>query len=343
MERIAWPDGRRFAFTVFDDTDEATLGNVGEVYALLRGLGLRTTKSVWPLRGEGIGRHGGATCEDPAYRDWVLQLQRDGFEIGFHLATYHSSPRREVERGLELFARWFGHYPRAMANHTGCAESIYWGAYRLSGLNRIAYNVLTGLRNRRRFRGHLDGDAYFWGDLCRRRITYCRNFVFRDIDTLKACPFMPYRDPERPYVNLWFASSDGRTVEEFVRCLDERAQDRLEEAGGACIVYTHFACGFQRERGFDPRFRRLVERLSRRNGWFVPVSTLLDHLRAVGGEHVITPAERRRLERKWLRERVKAAFVEGARAPREPGVPSWSHGRRRRTALAALGGKRTAE
>ena len=45
-EAIPWPHGKRFAFTVFDDTDSATLENVSPVYALLRDLGFRTTKSV---------------------------------------------------------------------------------------------------------------------------------------------------------------------------------------------------------------------------------------------------------------------------------------------------------
>lgn len=82
--RVEWPDGRAFAFTVFDDTDLATVENVGPVYALLRDLGLRTTKSVWASAGEGVPHIGGATCEDPAYRAWTVELQAAGFEIGSH-------------------------------------------------------------------------------------------------------------------------------------------------------------------------------------------------------------------------------------------------------------------
>lgn len=48
---IPWPDGKRFAFTIFDDTDHQTLENVPPVYDFLSDLGLRTTKSVWPLKG----------------------------------------------------------------------------------------------------------------------------------------------------------------------------------------------------------------------------------------------------------------------------------------------------
>ena len=33
---LQWPDGKDFAFTVFDDTDYATLENVKEIYSFLR-------------------------------------------------------------------------------------------------------------------------------------------------------------------------------------------------------------------------------------------------------------------------------------------------------------------
>ena len=55
---------------------------------------------------------------------------------------------------------------------------------------------------------------------------------------------MPYHDPDRPYVNAWFAASEGADVTAFNRCLSEEHQDRLEAEGGACIMYTHFASGF---------------------------------------------------------------------------------------------------
>ena len=58
---IDWPDGKSFAFTVFDDTDNATVERVSPVYALRTDLGLRTTKSVWPLEGEGALKFSGST------------------------------------------------------------------------------------------------------------------------------------------------------------------------------------------------------------------------------------------------------------------------------------------
>ncbi len=303
-ERIQWPDGADFAFTVFDGTDFATLEKVREVYALLGDLGFRTTKSVWPVRGSRSPNNEGATCEDARYLEWLRGLAAAGFEIGLHNATFHTSTRAETRRALEEFRKLFGDYPRTMANHVGCSEGIYWGDARLEGLNRTVYNLLTRYRRQLRFRGHVPGDKLFWGDLCRETICYVRNFVFRDMNTLAACPFIPYHDPRKPYVNYWFASSEGPTVARFVECLDETAQDRLESEGGACIMYTHFAMGFYLDGTLHTRFRQLMERLARKRGWFVPVCTLLDYMRSIRGDYVITPRERRMLELRWMAQKV---------------------------------------
>ena len=306
--RVVWPDGKAFAFTVFDDTDLATVENVTPVYDLLNDLGLRTTKSVWAISGDGIPRIGGATCDDPAYREWTLRLQAKGFEIGSHGASPVTAQREVVIGSVDRFRDIFGHDPGTLANHSGCLDSIYLGEDRVGGLSRFAYNLMTGFRRRGMFRGHREGDPLFWGDVCRDRIRYVRNFTYADINTLAACPVMPYHDPERPYVRAWFASSEGADVEAFTRCITETAQDRLEEAGGACIMYTHFASGFWRDGRLDPRFRALMERMAARNAWFVPVSTLLDYIVDQRGLTVLTPGQRGALERRWLRSKIRVGY-----------------------------------
>ena len=156
---------------------------------------------------------------------------------------------------------------------------MYWGDDRLSSAtNRLIYNVLTRWKNHKTFRGDTPGDELYWSDLCRERIRYVRNFVFADINTLKACPFMPYHDPDRPNVNLWYASTHGHNVESFLATISEANQDRLEAEGGACIMYTHFAYRFCRNGQLNQEFRRLMKRLSEKNGWYVPVGTLLDYI-----------------------------------------------------------------
>jgi len=304
-QSITWPDGKAFAFTIFDDTDYATMDNVPEVYAFLADLGFRTTKSVWPIEAAAPVLSRGATCEDEEYVAWLRDLQARGFELGYHLASYASSRRGDTIRALDRFKQLFGGYPRAMSNHSGCIENIYWGDARISGMNRLSFNVLTALRYHNRYQGHVEGSDYFWGDVCRERIEYVRNFIFPDTNTLKAVPFMPYRDASRPYVNYWFAASDGAEKRAFAACISEANQERLEEEGGACLMYANLACGFYAGGQLDERFERLMRRLSRRNGWFVPVSTLLDYLRQQNGDHVITKDERHELEKQWLHHRLR--------------------------------------
>jgi len=303
MNRVTWPEGKRFAFTVFDDTDRATADNVREVYAMLDDLGMRTTKSVWPIRGPREPSIPGATCEDDAYRAWTLSLQSQGFEIGYHNATFHGVDREDTHRALDRFAHIYGGPPSAAANHADNDDAIYWGAARVSGPQRLAYRALNGFKERP-FYGHIEGDRRFWGDICRDRIRYVRNFVYEDIDTLAMCPQMPYHDPDRPWVNLWFASAEGATCDAYCDTISEEAQDRLEAQGGACIMYTHFAKGFEQDGRVEPRFRRLMERLATKGGWYVPTTVLLDHLLEQKGRHIITPKERAELERSWLRQRI---------------------------------------
>ena len=298
--QIAWPDGKRFAFTVFDDTDLATRENVAPVYAFLRELGFRTTKSVWPIAGSGKPLLGGATCEDDDYRRWLLELERDGFEIGLHNATYHTSSRKDTIRAIERFEEIFGHPPKSLANHTLNHEGIYWGQGRLTGINATSYVLMMKFRHGRDFRGHQEDDPLFWGDVCKKKIKYVRNFVFSQINTLAACPFMPYHDPDRPYVNYWFASAEGSDGESFSETIREENQDRLQREGGACIMYTHFAKGFYEQGKFHGEFKRLMERLAAKDGWFVPVATLLDYILQTRGDLQLTGRQRSRMERKWL-------------------------------------------
>ena len=300
---IRWPDGKAFAFSIFDDTDFASVETLAPVYDFLEALGLRTTKSVWAIAVDRAPAFGGATCDDPEYRRWTQDLQSRGFEIASHGASYTTASREEVRRSLDRFREIYGHDPRALANHSGCEESIYWGSDRVTGLNRTIYNMATRYRRSGTFRGHREGDPLFWGDLCRERVSYVRNFTFADIDTLAACPMMPYHDPDRPFVNEWFASSEGRDVDSFNRRLAPDDQDRLERAGSACVMYTHFASGFYRDGRLDQAFKDRMTRLADKNGWFVPVSQLLDHVRAERGQVVLAGRTRARLERRWLRSK----------------------------------------
>src|SRR5690606_22527665 len=199
-----------------------------DIYAFLREIGLRTTKSVWTIDNVEESTFGGSTCQDAAYLEWVLELQDAGFEIASHGAASASSPRAETLRGRETFEEMFGHYPRIHVNHHRNRDGLYWGASRLTGANQLLYRLLTRNRSRGLDGGSTPTSKYFWGDVAKDRVTYVRNFVCSDINTLRQCPNMPYHDPARPLINYWFASSSGADCATFCDTISEDNQDRLE-------------------------------------------------------------------------------------------------------------------
>jgi hypothetical protein len=301
-----WPGGKQFAFTIFDDTDDETLDNGPAVYALLGELGMRVTKSVWVGEPDGPAPPEGASCDDPAYLEWVLSLQRAGHEIALHGVTRATSLRERTRSGLDRFRELFGGDPRSHANHSQNREGIYHGDARISGWRRSAYNVLTRGRRRGFYQGHVPESPYFWGDLCQERVSYVRNFVYADINTLAACPYLPYHDAARPYVQQWFAGAEGSNAAAFAETIAEHNQQRLEDEGGLCIMYAHLGYGFERAGRVDARFETLMRSMAQRDGWFAPVSEILDHLRATQGEWELSDSERRSLERRWLLEKVRS-------------------------------------
>jgi len=304
--RIKWPDGKAFAFTVFDDPDFQSVERGARVYEFLREHGFRTTKGVWPGDRSLPDSARRATCADPEYLKWVQGLQESGFEIGWHGAAPRTSLRAQTLAAFDVFRDLFGEFPKAMSQHYECRENLYWGDLRLTaGLHRFLYNLSTLWKNHRSFHGHVPGHLMYWGDVCRDRVKYVRNFVFADVNTLAACPFMPYHDPERPDVNYWYASSEGHNLAAFTRMLSEANQDRLEAEGGACIMYSHFAYGFVQNGTLNGRFRELMERLSKKNGWFVTVSELLDYIARNSAPVEFGPDRRAALERRWLMHKLR--------------------------------------
>ena len=298
---LSFPGGRRFAFTIMDDTDVATLANVRPVYELLGKLGFRTTKTVWPVGcPEGSPNFRDSdTLEDPAYLRFVLELQSRGFEIAYHGATMESSDRARTEAAFTRFRELFGGPPRVYANHAYNRENLYWGVERLDDpLLRILYGRIDR-QPRGYYQGHIPDSPWWWGDLA-GRMTYVRNLTFSDANVLRTNPSMPYRDPRRPLVPWWFSAADAEDVDAFNRLISPEAQDRLEHEGGVCIVATHLGKRFTSSGAVNSETRRLLERLSKMPGWFVPVGELLDWLRdRREGPPELPAAEWRRMQWRW--------------------------------------------
>lgn len=314
----AFPGGARFAFTILDDTDVATLANVRPMYELLHSLRFRTTKTVWP---EGCPEGspnfcGSETLEDDDYREFVMSLQRRGFEITWHGATMQSSKRARTLAGLEHYRETFSEYPRIHVNHALNRENVYWGVDRLdSPILRSLFGRLTGLRDGY-FSGHDAASSYGWADACAKHFVYCRNLTTNDINTAKFNPSMPYRDPKRPLIPWWFSASDAETVEEFNALLHPDNQERLEREGGFCIVATHFGKGFVRDGIVDAVTRARMTELAQRQGWFPTVGELLDWLRVrrQADDGALPAGEWRRMQWRWALDLGLRKVAESRRA-----------------------------
>lgn len=297
------PAGRSFAFSIVDDTDHATVENVGPVYRLLAELGMRTTKTLWTIPAtEPNPYDGSATAAEPAYRDFCRSLQNDGFELAMHGVTMHSATRARIERGIGEFSEWFGAPPRMHINHFRNADNLYWGQARTGTLaGRLIYRAAA---RQPASQGHVEGSPHFWGDICREHIAYVRDFTFRETDLTRLRAPLAYHDPRTPLIRRRFVSTEGGTLPVYLEALDERRQDELAAAGGVCIMYTHFGGGFVEHGRLNPRFEKLMRRLAGLGGWFVPASELLDAL----CEHdcpTLSSKQRRHLEGRWISERLR--------------------------------------
>jgi hypothetical protein len=280
--RFEFPDGKRFAFTIVDDTDVATVANVKPLYDLLHELGFRTTKTVWPLAcPEGSPNFSSSqTLEDADYRAFAVDLQQRGFELTWHGATMETSQRPRTLAALQRFQQIFGAYPRIHVNHSFNRENLYWGAGRLdSRMLRAVVGRVTGTPAEY-YTGHVEDSPFWWGDICAKHVVYARNLTTNDINTARFNPTMPYRDSARPLIPWWFSASDAEGVEEFNELIHPRRQERLQREGGFCIVATHFGKDFVRRGVVNPVTRERLGQLSRRPGWFPTAGELLDWLRA---------------------------------------------------------------
>jgi hypothetical protein len=270
-----YPQQKKFAFTIIDDTDNATITNVKPVYDLLYNLGFLTTKTVWvyPSRNHFTGQ----SLQDDDYVDFLKDIHNKGFDIQLHNVGSGDFSREEIQLGIDIFKQKLGYYPSLQINHADNKDNLYWGNKRFGALLKWIFKWFIPSRNE--FFGEEPQSNYFWGEDAKKYIKYIRNRVFNGINTLRYDPKMPYQELEKKYSNYWFSSSDGHTVEEFTALISQKKVDKLIREGGVCIVYTHFASNFVNEHGqVHPQCKERLEYLSKQNGWFVPANQILDYL-----------------------------------------------------------------
>ena len=283
-----YPNGKKFAFSITDDPDSNTLERIKPVYDYLSEVGLRTTVAVWvyeATRTNGIPDQpynpwGGDTCERPEYLEYVQGLQEKGFEIASHGASPGNDSREKTISGYRTFNKHFNHYPNIYINHQENLENVYWG--RKVAPNRLLGFILGLFIEKAGFPygGEVKSSKYYWGDILQEKTKYVRLFGTQDINTLKVNPNMPYHDSKRPYVPYWFSFSNGNRPEGFIRLPSKENINRLADERGTCIVYTHFGqAGFTDNGELNGEIKKSIDLVAKRkDGWFVPVSEILDRL-----------------------------------------------------------------
>lgn len=289
IEKMNYPQGKKFALTIIDDTDGSTIENVRPVYQFLLRLGMRTTKTIWIFPSKDHFR--GISLKNYRYRQFINKLHRFGFEIGLHSVGSGKFTRQDTLDGLEIFRDFLGSYPQIQVNHGQNPDSLYWGIKR--------FNLFRAFWRFSHFQGDNPESAYFWGDYHKRYIKYTRNFTFRKLNTV-----MPYEDPQKPFANYWFSAADGADVKKFIRLTQPQNINRLEKVGGAAIIYTHFASGFVKGGRLNLEFQRNLTYISQKNGFFVPVGELLNYLLQAKIQKTVAPGAIRRLEFRWLKDKM---------------------------------------
>lgn len=299
--RLDWlPANKSFAVAFVDDADGSHYGGVRLVYDFMTSLGLRATRTVWPLRavsstGTRANIHeADHTLQDRQYREYCERLKTLGHELAMHGASSGNNTRDRVIAAYDLFERVFGEPPAVNVMHGRNFENIYWGRSHFDGWT----GRLVGLHEPQSFYGHVPGSPYFWGDVCREKTRYVRFHETLGADVGSFDPATPYHDPSKPFVNWWFSAAYG-AGDRVLDLLSPSSLAALRQRRSFSIIHCysahHVAPDTSGRLAIEPRFAAALERLAAMDdAWVVPVSTLLDRIRAAR-DHVDVEIEPDRL------------------------------------------------
>lgn len=308
MKKFYFPDGKKFIFTIIDDTDDAFLPGIGEIYNILYQNGLRTTKTVWVYPPQDAPVSKGDCLQKPEYLSFVKDLINKGFEIGLHNIGSGEFKRSQIIKGLDFFKDNLGFYPKIHINHSYNKDNIYSGSKRFTfPLNIVVKKLYSAYDN---FSGDDPNSDFFWGDIHKSQIKYARNLEIDNINTIKKVPYIPYKEKRfDKYANYWFASTFASNQWLFNNIVTPQNIDKLEQEKGICILYTHL--GYYTQFGVvDKGFKNMIEYIGKKDGWYIPVSQVLDFLLKENGQagKYLPFGAQKKLEFHSLKTRIKYRF-----------------------------------
>lgn len=306
---MIWPKGKKAAFAIIDDTDDAVMPDIARVYDILINNGVKSTKTVWvyPVRDKHLFK-GATLTSDAEYAMFVKNLVSLGFEIGLHNVGSGDFSREEILEGLEIFRNTLGFYPNIHVNHSYNKDNIYGGDKRFSfPLNLIVRYLFSGYTG---FEGEIPSSKHFWGDAHKRLIKFSRSYEIDNFNLLGTCKF-PYADSQySDFCNQFYPTVFCPNQDMFVRKVTRQNVEKLISENGCSIVYTHL--GYYAERGgVDQGFIDSINMLSEYKSdiWFATVGEILNHLERVQGVSAITYLQKLNLQLKTLKTRFKYRYV----------------------------------
>ncbi len=309
MKKYSFPNGKKFIFTIIDDTDDAYYYGIKQIYNILLYNGLKTTKTVWiyPPRDEPISK--GDSLQNDEYLQFIKNIADKGFEIALHNVGSGDYHRQEIISGIEEFRSKLGYYPKIQINHSYNKDNIYSGSKRFTFPLNLFVRILYSHYNKSY--GDDPSSVFFWGDIHKKLIKYARNYEIDNINTLKFMPNMPYKEKRfDKYSNYWFASTFAPNQWVFNHIVNKKSIDRLEHEGGVCILYTHL--GYYTQFGkVDRGFKEAIEYIGKKqSGWFIPVSNVLDFLLAnyEYDSYYLPPLKKKWIEFHSLKTRIKYRY-----------------------------------
>jgi hypothetical protein len=284
--KLVWPPyPYRAGFCITDDTDAATFERVKAVYDFLLSRNFRTTKTVWVFKPKdrcGIppipdSALRGITLEDPQYLDYCRKLHEHGFEICLHGASAGNNTREDTRRAFDFLERHIAPADTFIC-HGKNADNLYWEE-KVTSLPVLRW--LLRHYSRHSCSGEVESSPFFWGDLCKDKISQVRLFRTRCIDTLKRNCSMPYFDPRKPWVNGWFAATKRRLID----CASEQARAMLKRNYGLTVLYQYlFRYTDPDTLALDPRVAEAVDEIIGDPEILVDtVSHMMQRLRVIQG------------------------------------------------------------